>query len=111
MSVPTFTSEPGQIIELQRQQMEAAKKMGTAELLQYLVRKQQDKIDGIVPELREEPWFHFVLPYEEPKLFRGRGKWRHRHERIFRLEQSLGIIDDRWRDYSVLPWVKLDLGW
>ena len=53
----------------------------------------------------EEPWFNFVLPNEEPRRWRERRRWRRRHERIFRLEQELGIIPWSWHEGSVFPWV------
>lgn len=63
---------------------------------------------------REEPWFNFVMSWEKPTRGRGyrraRRRWRQRHERIFRLEQTLGYIDSNWKDYDVFPWVYLSYG-
>jgi len=66
-------------------------------------------------ELRDQPWFLLMQPWELTQRGRGysraRRRWRNRHRRIFRLEQELGIIDERWKDHEVLPWVYLDYGW
>ena len=52
------------------------------------------------------PWFGLVLPGEEPKLFRGRGKWRRRHERIRRLESD--VLGIKSPDF---PWERYDYGY
>lgn len=56
------------------------------------------------------PWFSFLLPWEQPKLFRGRRKWRKLQERIFWLERELGYADRHLELYEVFPWRTFE-GW
>ena len=67
-------------------------------------------LKGDEDELREQPWFNLVQPWErEPTRGRRRGaarrRWRDRHVRIFRLEKELGIIDSKWRERDLFPWL------
>jgi hypothetical protein len=51
------------------------------------------------------------MPWEEPRWFRGKLRWRRRHERIYWLEKNLGmLIEERSVWGTPMPWVD-DLGY
>lgn len=55
------------------------------------------------PEPQPTPWYHLVLPWEEPGWLKGKRKWRRRHERIARLEYQLFKIH-----FPNFPWERFD---
>ena len=62
------------------------------------------RVIGVLWEVK--PWFELRLPFEtEPPWYKPvlRRRWRKRHERIFFLEQDVGLISNIIGDYS-LPW-------
>jgi hypothetical protein len=59
-------------------------------------------------QLKPRAWFELVMPWEEPRWFRGKLRWRRRHERIFWLERNLGLLGIRGYG-TPMPWVD-DLG-
>lgn len=58
-------------------------------------------------KIENRAWWELILPHEEPKVFRGRSKWRDRHERIYILEKELKLIP---LSHHSPPWYD-DIGW